>query len=62
MKASLSYEFFPKDKIRIIAGPFAYFEGIIDKINTENEKLIVNVTVFGRVTPVEVNMDQVELL
>jgi len=60
-KISSSYEFFPKDKIKIINGPFADFEGIIDKINGETEKLIVNVTVFGRVTPVEVNMDQVEL-
>ncbi|MCL2063178.1 MAG: transcription termination/antitermination protein NusG [Candidatus Cloacimonetes bacterium] len=61
-KVSSSYEFFPKDKIRIINGPFADFEGIVDKIAVENEKLIVNVTVFGRVTPVEVNMDQVELV
>ena len=62
MKASAKYEFFPFDKIKIISGPFADFEGIIDKINNEGEKLIVKVTVFGRVTPVEVNMDQVELL
>ena len=61
-QVSSSYEFFPKDKIRIINGPFADFEGIVDKINTDTEKLIVNVTVFGRVTPVEVNMDQVQLL
>jgi len=58
----VAYEFLPKDKIKIINGPFADFEGIIDKINAEGEKLIVNVTVFGRVTPVEVNMDQVELI
>jgi len=57
-----SHEFFPRDKIKIINGPFADFEGIIEKVNNEGEKLIVKVTVFGRVTPVEVNMDQVELL
>ena len=57
-----TYEFLPRDKIKIISGPFADFEGIIDKINSEGEKLIVKVTVFGRVTPVEVNMDQVELV
>ena len=57
-----AYQFLPNDKIKIINGPFADFEGIIDKINTEGEKLIVKVTIFGRVTPVEVNMDQVELI
>lgn len=57
-----AYDFLPGDKIKIINGPFADFEGIIDKINIEGEKLVVKVTVFGRVTPVEVNMDQVELL
>jgi transcriptional antiterminator NusG len=57
-----TYEFLPGDKIKIINGPFADFEGVIDKINNEGEKLIVKVTVFGRVTPVEVNMDQVELI
>jgi len=57
-----SYAFLPGDKIKIISGPFGDFEGIIDKINVEGEKLIVKVTVFGRVTPVEVNMDQVELI
>jgi len=56
------YEYFPNDKIKIINGPFADFEGIIDKVNPEQEKLVVKVTVFGRVTPVEVNMDQVELV
>ena len=58
----VAYEFLPKDKIKIINGPFADFEGIIDKVVAESDKLIVNVTVFGRVTPVEVNMDQVELI
>ena len=57
-----AYNYFPGDKVKIITGPFEDFEGLIDKVNTEGEKLTVNVTVFGRVTPVEVNMDQVEVL
>jgi transcriptional antiterminator NusG len=55
-------DYYPGDKVKIISGPFADFDGLIDKIATESEKLIVNVTVFGRETPVEVNMDQVELM
>ena len=57
-----TYKFLPNDKIKIINGPFADFEGLIDKINNEGEKLIVKVTIFGRVTPIEVNMDQVEMI
>ncbi|MCK9330179.1 MAG: transcription termination/antitermination protein NusG [Candidatus Cloacimonetes bacterium] len=57
-----SYDFIPGDKVKIINGPFADFEGIVDKINSEAAKLIIKVTVFGRVTPVEVNMDQVEII
>jgi len=57
-----AYDYFPGDRIKIINGPFKDFEGLIDKINIETEKLIINVTVFGRVTPVEVSIDQVELL
>ena len=56
------FEYFPNDKIKIISGPFTDFEGLIDKVISDSERLIVNVTVFGRVTPVEVNMDQVELI
>ena len=61
-KNARTYQYLPNDKIKIINGPFADFEGTIDKINNEGEKLIVKVTIFGRVTPIEVNMDQVELI
>jgi len=59
---SKTYNFLPGDKIKIITGPFTDFEGIVDKINQEASKLIVKVTVFGRVTPVEVNSEQVEII
>ncbi len=49
-------------RVKIIAGPFNDFLGAIRKINSEKEKLVVDVTVFGRVTPVEVRFNQVELL
>jgi len=55
-------DYLPGDKIKIINGPFKDFEGLIEKIIAETDKLIVNVTVFGRVTPVEVSIDQVEIL
>ncbi|MCB5230705.1 MAG: transcription termination/antitermination protein NusG [Candidatus Cloacimonas sp.] len=54
------YEFISGDMVKIVFGPFSDFEGIVDKVNFDTKKLTVNVAVFGRVTPVELNMDQVE--
>jgi len=55
-------EYLPNDRIKINGGPFVDFEGTIDKISADGEKLIIKVTIFGRVTPVEVNIDQVEVI
>lgn len=57
-----AFEYFPGDMVKVIEGPFADFEGIIDKVSADSQKLIVNVTVFGRTTPVEVNAEQVEAI
>ncbi len=54
------YQFIPGDMVKIISGPFSEFEGVIDKANLEVQKLTVKVAVFGRITPVELNLDQVE--
>ncbi len=45
--------------IKVIAGPFANFDGTINEINLDQGKLKVLVTIFGRQTPVELNFDQV---
>jgi transcription termination/antitermination protein NusG len=47
------------DVVRIIAGPFADFQGTISEINVEQSKLKVLVNIFDRVTPVELAFDQV---
>ena len=49
-------------RIRIIDGPFNDFEGTIEKIIEDKEKMVVNVSVFGRITPVEVSFNQIETL
>lgn len=54
------YQFIPGDMVKITSGPFADFEGVIEKVSHDSHKLTVNVAVFGRVTPVELNIDQVE--
>ena len=46
--------------VRIIDGPFADFQGLIDEINQEKGKVKVLVSFFGRETPVELDFLQVE--
>jgi len=53
-------EYLPGDMVKIISGPFTDFEGVVQKINDDSTKLVIDVTVFGRRTPVELNADQVE--
>ena len=47
-------------EVDISEGPFAGFVGVIDKIDYENERLTVMVSIFGRLTPVELGFDQVK--
>jgi transcriptional antiterminator NusG len=47
------------ETVKIIDGPFANFQGIIDEVNVEKGKLRVCVEIFGRSTPVELDYLQV---
>lgn len=47
-------------EVEIKDGPFAGFMGIIETIDEEHEKLTVMVSIFGRMTPVELTFDQVK--
>lgn len=48
------------DSVRIVDGPFNNFNGFIDEVDMDHNKLRVMVTIFGRQTPVELNFLQVE--
>jgi transcriptional antiterminator NusG len=48
------------EQVKIIDGPFESFTGVIDEVNMEKNKLKVSVQIFGRNTPVEVDLLQVE--
>ena len=47
------------ETIRVVEGPFADFNGIIEDINVDQSKVRVLVDIFGRETPVELNFDQI---
>ena len=48
------------DKVRIISGPFADFDGIITEVYPDKAKLRANVSIFGRETPVELEYNQIQ--
>ncbi len=57
--ASTKSDFVVGSEVEIKEGPFAGFFGIIDKVDDESEMLTVMVSIFGRMTPVELSFRQV---
>ncbi len=56
------FEFTVGEKVRITTGPFADFEGYINEVDYDRNKIIVIVSIFSRDTPVELNFNEVEKL
>ena len=49
------------DTVKITDGPLSSFKGIVEEIDAEKNKVSVLVSMFGRETPVELELDQVEV-
>ncbi len=47
------------ETVRVVEGPFADFNGVVENINVDQSKVWVLVDIFGRETPVELNFDQI---
>ena len=50
------------DRVRINDGPLESFTGLVDEIDPEKNRVSVVVSMFGRETPVEMEVDQVEVV
>jgi transcriptional antiterminator NusG len=61
VKGKIKIPFKVGDPIRVVDGPFNDFTGFVEEINEEKNKVKVNISIFGRPTPVELDFLQVEL-
>ena len=50
------------DTVRILDGPLSSFSGVVERIEVEKNSVSVVVSMFGRETPVEFELDQVEVV
>ena len=49
------------DNVNIIDGPLEGYSGVVDEMDAERDYVRVKISMFGRETPVELELDQVEL-
>ena len=61
-KREVQVEYDIGDQVKVNAGPFASFNGHVEALDFDKQRVKVSVSIFGRATPVELGFEEVELV
>jgi len=60
-KKHVSVDYEIGDSVKVLDGPFASFNGVVEELDFDKNRVKVAVSIFGRATPVELDFEHVEL-